>query len=67
MAIKAVNNTAGSNSLVPTLLVFGAYSCIHVLDPLTLSIFQLAVNIKKPMEKVREFYVEKQVADAFNT
>jgi hypothetical protein len=25
MAFKAINNTAGPNSLVPTLLVFGAY------------------------------------------
>jgi len=25
MAIKAVNNTAGPNGLVPTLLVYGAY------------------------------------------
>jgi hypothetical protein len=25
MAVKAVNNTAGPNGLVPTLLVFGAY------------------------------------------
>ena len=25
MAVKAVNDTAGSNSLVPTLLLFGAY------------------------------------------
>ena len=28
MAFKAVNNTAGPDSLVPTLLVFGVYSCI---------------------------------------
>jgi len=25
MAVKAVNNTAGPNGLVPTLLVYGAY------------------------------------------
>jgi len=28
MAVKAVNNLAGPNGLVPTLLVFGAYPCM---------------------------------------
>jgi hypothetical protein len=38
MAVKAVNNTAGPNGLVPTLLVYGAYLWISNLDPLALSI-----------------------------
>ena len=38
MAVKAVNNTAGPNGLVPTLLVYGAYLRIGKLDPLTPSI-----------------------------
>jgi hypothetical protein len=33
MAVKAVNNTAGLDSLVLTLLVFGAYPRISTLDP----------------------------------
>ena len=33
MAVKAVNNTAGLNGLVPTLLVYGAYLKIDKLDP----------------------------------
>jgi hypothetical protein len=32
MAVKAVNNTAGLNGLVSTLLVFGAFSQITELD-----------------------------------
>ena len=35
MAVKAINNTAGLNRLVPTLLVYGAYLKISKLDPLT--------------------------------
>jgi hypothetical protein len=35
MAIKAVNNTAGPNKLVPTLLVYKAYLRISNLDPPT--------------------------------
>jgi hypothetical protein len=33
MAVKAVNNTASPNGLVPTLLVYGAYPKISKLDP----------------------------------
>jgi hypothetical protein len=33
MAVKAVNNTAGPNGLVPTLLVYKAYLRISKLDP----------------------------------
>ena len=32
MAIKAINNTAGPNRLVPTLLVYRAYLRINNLD-----------------------------------
>ena len=38
MAVKAINNTASPNKLVPTLLVYGAYLRINKLDPLALSI-----------------------------
>jgi hypothetical protein len=38
MAIKAINNTAGLNGLVLTLLVYRAYLRISNLDPLTLFI-----------------------------
>jgi len=38
MAVKAINNTASPNGLVPTLLVYGAYPRISKLDPPTLSI-----------------------------
>jgi hypothetical protein len=33
MAVKAVNNTAGPNSIVPTLLVFRAYLRITAESP----------------------------------
>ena len=38
MAVKAVNDTAGLNGLVPTLFVYEAYLRISNLDPPTLSI-----------------------------
>ena len=33
MAVKAINNTASPNRLVPTLLVYRAYLRISKLDP----------------------------------
>ena len=40
MAVKAVNNTAGPNGLVPTLLVYGAYPRMSNLDPPAPSIIE---------------------------
>jgi hypothetical protein len=45
MAVKAVNDTAGPNRLVPTLLVYGAYPRISNLDPLTPSVTHRAAII----------------------
>jgi hypothetical protein len=45
MAIKAVNNTASPNGLVPILLVYRAYLWISNLDPLTLFIIDRAAVI----------------------
>lgn len=40
MAVKAVNDTAGYDGLVPTLLVFGAYPRINLDSPPSLSILK---------------------------
>ena len=40
MAVKAVNDTASLDGLVPTLLVYGAYLRISKLDPSTLSVIE---------------------------
>ena len=45
MAVKAVNNTASPNGLVPTLLVYEAYLRIGKLDPSTPSIIDRAAII----------------------
>ena len=45
MAVKAVNDTAGPDGLVPTLLVYGAYPRISNLDPLAPSIIDRAAII----------------------
>jgi hypothetical protein len=67
MTVKAINDTAGPNELVPTLLIFGAYPRMHFMDPPAPSITQRAMTIEKAMIEVRKFRAERQVADALNT
>ena len=45
MAVKAINNTASLDRLVPTLLVYGAYPRISNLDSPALSIIEQAAAI----------------------
>ena len=52
MAIKAINNTASLNRLVPTLLVYRAYLKISKLDPPTPSIIERAAAIQKAIAKI---------------
>ena len=52
MAVKAINNTASPNGLVPTLLVYGAYPRISKLDPPTPSVIDQAAAIRKAMAEI---------------
>lgn len=64
MAIKAINDTAGPDGLVPTLLVFGAYPRMVESDPPAPTVVQRANAIKKAMVEVRKLRAERQIADA---
>ena len=52
MAVKAINNTASLDRLVPTLLVYRAYLRISKLDPPTLSVIDRAAVIRKAMAEI---------------
>ena len=52
MAVKAINNTAGLDGLVPTLLVYGAYLRISNLDPPAPSIIERVAIIRKVIAKI---------------
>ena len=52
MAVKAINNTAGPDGLVPTLLVYGAYLRISNLDPPTPSIMEQVAVIRKAIAEI---------------
>ena len=64
MAVKAVNNTAGPNGLVPTLLVYRAYLRISKLDPPTLSITDQAAIIRKAIAEIVKLWVKQTVNNA---
>jgi hypothetical protein len=52
MAVKAVNDTAGPDGLIPTLLIYGAYLRISNLDPFAPFIINRAVIIRKAMAEI---------------
>ena len=58
MAIKAINNTASPNRLVPTLLVYGAYLRISKLDPPTPSVIDQAAVIRKAIAKIVKLWAK---------
>lgn len=55
MFFKTINNFAGLNWLVSTLLVFGTYPRMIELDVLPLSIIQHAIAIKKVVDKIQKY------------
>ena len=63
MAIKAVNNSAGPNRLVPTLLVFSIYLQLLELDLSSLFITMKAKAIRTTIKKVQQLYIKQQVQD----
>jgi hypothetical protein len=58
MAFKAINDSTGPNSLIPTLLVFRAYLYIvesNIPNPI---VVKRAVAFKKAIEEVKKFKTE---------
>jgi hypothetical protein len=53
MAVKAINDLAGPDSIVPTLLVFGAYPRLTEMDPPSPSVTKRAEAICVATKEVR--------------
>lgn len=66
MAFKAVNDTAGPDGIVPTLLVFGAYPRMTEHDAPSPTVSQRSAALRKAMIEVRKFRAQRQVNDALN-
>ena len=61
MAVKAINNLARLDKIIPTFLVFGAYSQITKMDTLSLSIIKRAEAICIAIKKVHYLQAEYKV------
>jgi hypothetical protein len=66
MIVKAINDTADSDELMLTLLVFEVYSRMNAMNSSISSINQRTMTIEKAMIKMKKFKIERQVADALN-
>ncbi len=66
MAVKAVNDTAGPDGLVLTLLVFSAYPRMTKLDPLALSITARTTAVHKAIAEITKLQARKSVNDALH-
>jgi hypothetical protein len=64
MAVKAVNDTAGHDGFVPTLLMFGTYPRFSPLSPSLPSLTIRANAVRKAMAEVRKPKARRQVTDA---
>jgi hypothetical protein len=64
MAVKAINDSAGPDGIVLTLLVFGAYPRLTEMDPPSPSVTKRAEAIRTAIKEVRRLYAERQVKDA---
>jgi len=64
MAVKAINDTAGPDGLVPTLLVFGAFPRMTKLDPPAPSMAVRSKAIAKAMKEVTKMRIDRQITDA---
>jgi hypothetical protein len=64
MAVKAVNDTAGPNELVPTLFVFGTYPQISTDSPSSPLITKRADAVYKIMQAFRKLSAERQIITA---
>jgi hypothetical protein len=64
IAIKAVNNTAGPNSLIPTLLVFSTYLWITTTNTLSFIVTKHSKAIIKAIKQIAELHAKRQVINA---
>ena len=66
MAFKAVNDTAGPDGLVPTLLVYGALPRMVEYDAPSPSVAQRSAALKKAMSEIQKLRAKRLVTEALS-
>jgi hypothetical protein len=64
MAVKAINDSAGPDDIMLTLLIFGAYPKIIKNSVPLPSVTQRADAISKITKEIRQLYAKRQITDA---
>ena len=59
MAVKAVNDIAGPNGIIPILLIFGTYPRITKESPLLPLIIKRAKALRKATDEVRRLHARR--------
>ena len=67
MTFKTLNDSARSNDLVSTLLMFDVYSRMIEANALSSTITQRATVMRKIMNEIRRLHAFRQMNDALNT
>jgi hypothetical protein len=65
MAVKAINDSAGPDGIIPILLVFGAYPRMTNNSVLSPIITKRAETIRKASNEVRRYYAKRHIEDVF--
>ena len=65
-AVKVVNDTAGPDGLVPSLLVFGMVPRLDTRDPPAPTLAQRGAAVRKAMVEVAKLHAERAVANALH-
>lgn len=63
IAVKAVNDSAGPDRIILTLLIFSAYPRITEIDPPSTSVVKRAKAMRAATKEVRRLHAERQVND----
>ena len=66
MTFKAINDSVGLEGLVPTLLVYGVYPHMTANNPLSPSVSQQAIAIKKAIVQIQKIQAKRQINNALN-
>jgi len=64
ITVKAVNDTAGYDDLIPTLLVFDSFPRMTDINPPSLTTTERAAAIRRAMKKVAKIHAKRQVREA---
>jgi hypothetical protein len=67
MAFKAINDSAGPDGIVPTLLVYGALPRMTEYDTLLPTVLQRSAALKKAIVEIQKLQARRQIANALNT